>query len=46
MPEKVEYLPFHAINEFMRDDYRLVVISEVLTNQEKIPAEKRTAMEK
>ena len=44
MPEKVEYLPFHAINEFMRDDYRLVVISEVLTNQEKIPAEKRTAI--
>ena len=46
MPEKVEYLPFHAINEFMRDDYRLAVISEVLTNQDKLAAEKRSILGK
>ncbi|MHC1740906.1 MAG: hypothetical protein AB9897_07325 [Anaerolineaceae bacterium] len=46
MPEKVEYLPFHAINEFMRDDYRLAVITEVLSNQDKIAAEKRAILGK
>jgi hypothetical protein len=28
---KLEYLPFHAVNEFMRDDYRLQVLQEVFT---------------
>lgn len=46
MPEKAEYLPFHAINEFMRDDYRLAVISEVLTNLDKVSAEKRSLLGK
>jgi hypothetical protein len=27
--EKIQMLPFQAVNEFMRDDYRLVVLSEV-----------------
>lgn len=40
--EKVaEYLPFHAINEFMRDDYRLSVIHEVLTHFEELSGEQR-----
>lgn len=29
---KVEYLPFHAVNEFMRDDYRLNILQEVLSS--------------
>lgn len=33
MPEKTEFLPFHAINEFMRPDFRLNVIRETLTTQ-------------
>jgi hypothetical protein len=37
MPEKTEFLPFHAINEFMRPDFRLTVIRETLTNQESLP---------
>jgi len=26
-------LPFHAVNEFMRDDYRLVILQEALSDQ-------------
>ncbi|MFZ2096898.1 MAG: hypothetical protein WAV05_09690 [Anaerolineales bacterium] len=33
MAEKTEFLPFHAINEFMRPDFRLNVIRETLTSQ-------------
>jgi hypothetical protein len=33
MPEKTEFLPFHAINEYMRPDFRLKVIRETLTAQ-------------
>jgi hypothetical protein len=33
MPEKTEFLPFHAINEYMRPDFRLNVIRETLTAQ-------------
>lgn len=33
MPESTEFLPFHAINEFMRPDFRLTVIRETLNNQ-------------
>jgi hypothetical protein len=33
MPEKTEFLPFHAINEYMRPDFRLKVIRETLTSQ-------------
>ena len=46
MVEKEQYLPFHAINEFMRDDYRLAVITEVLSNIESIQGEKRSAIGK
>jgi len=33
MPEKTEFLPFHAINEYMRPDFRLKVIRDTLTGQ-------------
>lgn len=29
--EKIKVLPFHAVNEFMRDDYRLDVLHEVFS---------------
>jgi hypothetical protein len=32
MKEELRFLPFHAINEFMRDDFRLSVIRTVLSN--------------
>jgi hypothetical protein len=37
MPENSEFLPFHAINEFMRPDFRLTVIRDTLTSQSKLP---------
>ena len=36
MPEKTEFLPFHAINEYMRPDFRLLVIRETLAAQSKL----------
>jgi hypothetical protein len=44
--KKQEFLPFHAINEFMRDDYRLLVVRTVLHNTQKLPQEYREAIEK
>jgi hypothetical protein len=37
MPEKSEFLPFHAINEFMRPDFRLSVVRETLLSLADIP---------
>ena len=37
MPEKTEFLPFHAINEFMRPDFRLSVIRETLLSIAALP---------
>jgi len=34
--ETAEYLPFNAINEFMRDDYRLTVLNEVITHLDRV----------
>ena len=41
MPEntKAQFLPFNALNEFMRDDYRSAVIQEVFTSLEKLDKE-------
>ncbi len=36
---KVQYIPFHAINEFMRDDFRNTILHEVFTNFEKLDQE-------
>ena len=35
--KKVAFLPFHAINEFMTEEYRLQVISDVLTALSDVP---------
>ena len=32
MNEELRFLPFHAINEFMRDDFRLSVVRNVLSD--------------
>lgn len=37
MPENTELLPFHAINEFMRPDFRLTVIRDTLATQSNLP---------
>lgn len=37
MPETTQFLPFHAINEFMRPDFRLAIIRETLTSQDTLP---------
>jgi hypothetical protein len=37
----VEYLPFHAVNEFMRDDYRFAVIAEVMQHLDSVPSANR-----
>jgi len=44
MPEKEKFLPFIAINEFMRDDYRQKVITEVLSHLDKISNDQRTTI--
>ena len=35
--KKVSFLPFHAINEFMTEEYRLQVIRDVLTVLPNLP---------
>jgi len=37
--KKIPFLPFHAINEFMLDDYRQQVIASVLASRESLPAD-------
>jgi hypothetical protein len=44
--KEVQVIPFHAINEFMRDDYRLLVLQEVFTNLAKGTPEQRAAITK
>jgi len=47
MPEKKqEFLPFHAVNEFMRDDYRLAVVRSALHAMSQLPPEFRESIEK
>ncbi len=41
MDNKVKFLPFHAINEFMVDDYRQLVIQSVFGHINKISEEKQ-----
>jgi hypothetical protein len=43
---KVQYLPFHAINEFMRNDYRLTILQEVFENFEKLKPNQRQRLTK
>lgn len=46
MPEEIKYLPFNAVNEFMRDDYRLQVLTEVFSGSDTLPPEKKSAIGK
>lgn len=38
--KKAEFIPFNAINEFMRDDFRLAILQEVFTNLDKSEKER------
>ena len=42
--KKQKYLPFHAVNEFMRDDYRLTILQDVLSNLEKTMPDHRQSI--
>jgi hypothetical protein len=47
MDEKTtQFLPFHAINEFMRDDFRSNVIRSTLNALPKLPAEFRAPVDR
>lgn len=39
--QRVKFLPFHAINEFMEDDYRQQVVQKVLSELDKLPGNDR-----
>lgn len=43
--ETAEFLPFHAINEYMRDDYRLQVVRSALAAASTLPAEYQQALD-
>jgi len=43
---KQEFLPFHAINEFMRNDYRLTVVRTALQALPSLPAELRASIDR
>ena len=39
--QRVKFLPFHAINEFMEDDYRQRVVQKVLSELDQLPGNDR-----
>ena len=43
--ETVEFVPFHAINEFMRDDYRLEVVRNTLAELPQLASEFQSPIE-
>ncbi len=42
--QRIRYLPFHSINEFMLPEYRQAVIQSVLTQMDKLSSERRGAI--
>lgn len=42
--KQVEFFPFNAINEFMVPEYRLAVIQAVLSGLDRLPGERRSAI--
>ncbi len=42
--KQVQFLPFNAINEFMLSDYRQIVIQNVLSSYDRLPGERRSAL--
>lgn len=43
---KIEFLPFHAINEFMRADFRMKVIKDTLSKLPGLPSDLRDPVER
>jgi len=41
---KVQFLPFNALNEFMLNDYRMHVIQVVFNGFDRLPGERRSAL--
>lgn len=41
-----KYLPFHAVNEFMRDDFKLMILQEILSNLETCSQQNRSRINK
>jgi hypothetical protein len=44
--KQAQFLPFHAINEFMRDDYRLQVVRRTLESLAALPADFQAPIER
>ena len=44
--KKVQFYPFHAVNDFMRNDYRLEVIRTTLTTLPSLPEELQAPIER
>lgn len=42
--KQISFLPFHAINEFMLEDYRREVLQVVLTGMNRLPAQRKTTL--
>ncbi len=42
--EQIQFFPFHGINEFMVPDYRLHVLQAVFSNLDRLPKERRAAI--
>jgi hypothetical protein len=42
--KRIPYFPFHAINEYMLPEFRLNVITAVLRDLDKLPGERRSAL--
>ncbi len=42
--KQVQFIPFNGINEFMLNDYRLHVIQQVLAGIDRLPGERRSAI--
>jgi len=42
--KQVQFIPFNAINEFMLNDYRLHVIQQVLAGIDRLPGDRRSAI--
>jgi hypothetical protein len=42
--KQVQFIPFHAINEFMLNDYRLHVIQSVFSGFDRLPGDRRSAI--
>jgi hypothetical protein len=44
MSDHTQFIPFHAINEFMRPDFKLSIIRDVVNNTSLLPQEQASAL--